>query len=188
MCPLYAYYDIPSGFFVDKYQMKQLSEYHIGNLERLVALDGETNLEAPIWQIYGWGSDMLIQLHDSESGEFEIPLHLRYAEPSNTSGYATYQLAWPAVFRACGSQQELSDNPFDTSHSGYEQYFPTNTKFHHILPHDGAKCVDQVEMPTILIGQAGIIQYVTLITVTLGFSWILWKISKTPGRTKKKTQ
>jgi len=204
-CALHAYLTLPSSLFVDKYQFNDALFLESNNLRSLRALSGETDLEAPDWVVDKWGSAALFELampgetaHAVESGVWDvsIPLHLRYLSPNTTStkseqgGGQRYTVLGttdeaeiavpnPVLFYACPAEEglKMSTNPFDRVNLGYDGLFGPKTMFYHV-PSGDRELVSEIEVPMLNVSEDGAryIEYVTGVTVLLGFVWVLWKL------------
>jgi len=171
--------------------------------------------------------------------EASIPLHLRYLEPSSSGGGAGagkkhVDVPPPVVFWACttpassSSTSEYKDdeearldltiNPFDRIHIGYDALFPEGTVFHHLQHRVGGveglgglagteglaglarteklvglaelaggkghqSSTTQIPVPVLDLTNP-VTQYVqvgTVVSVILGFVWVLWCLVKPIG-------
>ncbi|KAK5272328.1 protease B nonderepressible form [Exophiala xenobiotica] len=112
-----------------------------------------------------------------------IPLHLRYLEPQN-GGSSEVQIPWPIVFWACTAEEgtKFPVNPFDRTQLGYDALFGPRTMFYHLdpapRPESGGKLVERISVPVLDAETATsrTIEVVTLITIALGFLWVLLRL------------
>ncbi|ODQ63481.1 PIG-X-domain-containing protein [Nadsonia fulvescens var. elongata DSM 6958] len=127
-CSIFAKYTIPKSLFLDKYQLADLDRSTSAKdaTGKLVALWGESDLEAPVWNVEGWGSEALVQIFDPKEPnnpnplsftpntkskfEFVFPLHSRYEVPLMNITVHDEQIAWPLLFWAC---EKKNYNPAD---------------------------------------------------------------------------
>ena len=164
-------------------------------------MSGETDLEAPDWVTERWGSNLLLRIAtpqdwdskhsedqlSSDPWEIKIPLHLRYLHP-HPSGHRNTSVPWPVVFWACKTQsdEELGLNPFDRVRLGWDGLFGPRTFFYHLHPtQDGLESgqayplVETIKVPVLTtdygLGGENIV-LCTLVFITAGLLWILWKL------------
>jgi len=194
-CALHTYLTLPSSIFGDKYQLSTTDPLFLQshNLAALRAIFGETDLEAPDWAVYHWGSNWLLELavpEDPEqvTGEWNvtIPLHLRYLPPSE-SGYRTIQVPWPVVFWACTAEggTNMGTNPFDRVNLGWEGLFGPRTMFYQVHPGEDdahARLIEKINVPVLQLDEeqglfrSKTIELGTVAVIVLGFVWVLWKL------------
>ncbi|EWC45055.1 hypothetical protein DRE_06194 [Drechslerella stenobrocha 248] len=189
-CTLNAYFTVPQPFFVDPYQLedaKLMKSYGISNVR---VVEGETDLEAPVWAVTKWGAVVVAELDtqdyfenrvkDRLPMEFTLPLHLRYlpSHPEKTNQTAT--LPWPTVFWACRAESgdKMATNPFDRKMLGYEEYFPEQTYFYHITPKlfNRTLSTSSLEVPILNSRYSQAIEWGTIGVVVIGFAWVLAKV------------
>ncbi|KAL6713062.1 protease B nonderepressible form [Lecanora helva] len=198
-CALHAYITIPSFLFVDQYQLSSPNLLASKNLHSIRSLSGETDLEAPNWAVSRWGSTLLLQLAPPSTGESssqediwhaDIPLHLRYLQPSDTpknhsgkpessGGYKSLSVPWPNVFWACPTDEgtKMNTNPFDRVNLGYDGLFGPRTMFYHLRPAVyGKHLIETLTAPTLDPSSLGWIEIGTVVSVVIGFLWVLWKL------------
>ncbi|KAI9762345.1 MAG: hypothetical protein M4579_000495 [Chaenotheca gracillima] len=193
-CALHAYLTIPSFLFLDKYQLSDPLFLESKNLKAVRSLYGETDLEAPDWVIDKWGSVLLAEiapLAQSPSKEFnvEIPLHLRYLEPNNNSSTLDeVRVPWPVLFWACDAEDglKMATNPFDRVKLGYDGLFGPKTMFYHLNPSPtNGSLIQTLQVPVLNRNQATWVESGTIVTVLVGFLWVvfkLWAASRTAPR------
>ncbi|KAF2719853.1 PIG-X-domain-containing protein [Polychaeton citri CBS 116435] len=191
-CALHAYLTIPSSLFLDRYQLADPLFLDSQNLHSLRSISGEQDLEAPDWITDRWGSAALLELKIPSNEQLDapweatVPLHLRYLPPTNSTtsaGYRDIQTSWPAVFWACEAEEglKMSVNPFDRTNLGYDGLFGPKTMFYHLqAPHrqyqHSRRLTAQLTVPTMDVANVAYVSIGTLVAVTMGFSWILWKL------------
>lgn len=212
-CGLHAHLTLPSTIFADKYQLSTTDPLFLAS-HRLVALRavaGETDLEAPDWAVDHWGSSWLLELdtsqdqdQDTSSGfNVTVPLHLRYLHPSSV-GYRTAEVPWPVVFWACevdGTKNSLAGNPFDRVRLGWDGLFEGDTLFYQVHPHprshshlendgSGSRLVETIDVPVLDTGlvSSRTVEMGTVVVITLGFAWVLWKLGMSFLRQTKKKE
>jgi PIG-X / PBN1 len=108
-CRLRSLYTLSKEVFVDKYQLSQLAQFHSGGIADVRGVWGEMDLEDPTYKTEGWGSVVLLDVAiPQEEGELvlELPVHLRYLEPSNVGAYEALTLLPPRVFWSCQNSDE----------------------------------------------------------------------------------
>lgn len=193
-CALHTYLTLPSTVFGDKYQLATTDPLFLDShhLKALRAVAGETDLEAPDWFVPRWGSNWLLELAtpdetDQSQGDWNatIPLHLRYLRPSE-SGYRTASVPWPIVFWACTTEEgtKMGTNPFDRVNLGWDGLFGPRTMFYQLNPSPKAeshRLVEDLEVPVLQLKEDGFLQgrtieLGTLVVITLGLLWVLWKL------------
>ena len=199
-CALHAYLTIPSFLFVDQYQLASPNYLASNNLHSIRSLSGETDLEAPDWAITKWGSALLMQLapptleKSSKSHDLwhaDIPMHLRYLQPSSisgndrnfvserSSGRRVLSVPWPNIFWACPTDEgtKMNTNPFDRVHLGYDGLFGPRTMFYHLQSASpGKPLVEELNVPTIDTTRIQWVELGTLLSMILGFLWVSWKL------------
>ena len=200
-----TYLTLPRDVFPDRYQFTDPLFLASKNLSRLLYISDEIDLEAPVYAVESWGSNMLLELATpalaspiSVSGEeawtAQIPLHLRYLPPSyNTSGLSTVEIPEPVVFWTCPSSDpefNFGDNPFDRRFLGYDALFPEDTMFYHLDPgvdrktaefvgrEDLGRLVKEIRMPVLDLDQAWFVEWGTAGMVLIGFAWVVWCLSR----------
>jgi len=141
-----------------------------------------------------WGSTMLLEIQTPDESDpaaagpwdVTIPLHLRYLEPS-PGGSTEVQVPWPVVFWACTADDgtKFPVNPFDRTQLGYDGLFGPRTMFYHLdpAPRGGraGRLTERIAVPVLgtEAASARTIETLTVLTIGLGFLWVLWKL-KTP--------
>ncbi|KEF60545.1 uncharacterized protein A1O9_02106 [Exophiala aquamarina CBS 119918] len=195
-CALQTYLTLPSHIFADKYAFLSndplfQKSHRLGQLHMIA---GETDLEAPDYVVEKWGSTLLLDIqapdqasldsgNSNSSWDVTIPLHLRYLVPQ-AGGLTEASLPWPIVFWACTAEEgtRFSVNPFDRTQLGFEGLFGPRTMFYHLDPfstNSTARLVEKIEIPVLNTETASskTIEGVTILTIVLGFLWVLWKLS-----------
>lgn len=192
---MHAYPVLPSSLFIDKYQMSSANFLASNNLRALRALDGETDLEAPVWAVEKWGSAVLLELapptitNADEGWSATVPLHLRYQRAPashDAAGNATAKdstvaisIPWPVVFWACPAEEgtKMSTNPFDRANLGYDGLFGPRTMFYHVSPAaDTGSLVESIAVPILDPQYGAWIEQGTVGTIVLGFLWVCWAL------------
>ncbi|ODQ56512.1 PIG-X-domain-containing protein [Saitoella complicata NRRL Y-17804] len=172
-CTLNALYTLPSSVFLDKYQLADRTAFRSGGISSL-RMWGETDLEAPVWAVDGWGSIAAVEVdwrgqEGKEDVTVELPLHMRYAVPDDEQGVEIQQ---PVVYWACenAAQSPLEENPFDTPRTLYTHLHPGDTTFHFLTPtlENGMR----IEVPTAKTGDVAMAQWGTMGAITLGMAWV----------------
>lgn len=204
-CALQAYLTLPSHIFADKYAFLSndplfQNSHHVGQLHSVA---GETDLEAPDYVVKKWGSTLLLgiqtpdQTHLANDNENKtslppsksvsswgvtIPLHLRYLGPQ-PGGLTEIALPWPIVFWACTAEDgtKFPVNPFDRTQLGFEGLFGPRTMFYHLDPAPNnatGKLVERINIPVLDTDTASskTVEGITVVTILLGFLWVLWKL------------
>lgn len=195
-CSLHTYLSLPSAIFADKYQLSTADPlfFHSNNLLALNSITGETDLEAPVWTLNRWGSNVLVELPQTlltptfGSLNATIPLHLRYQSPSPT-GHKTIQVPWPVVFWACtpdrGPKKAIS--PFDRTSLEYDSFFRRSTRFYMLNPdpQSGHSLVETVQVPVLAkdlspgsgyFTRQSVSEALIIATVLVGFFFVLYKL------------
>lgn len=183
-CGLYTYLSLPKTIFPDRYQLDDALFLASKNLSALVQQWGTVDLEAPAYRTKPWGSNLLLKLATPPSGQewtAEIPLHLRYLEPSEATK-AEVEIPYPVVFWACETDDDdlnFKHNPFDRTNVGYDGAFSSKTAFWHLNPQPevGSRLVNSITVPVLDAGGAKWIELVTSAVIAVGFGWVLWKLT-----------
>ncbi|KPM36250.1 Protein PBN1 [Neonectria ditissima] len=181
-CSPFAYLTLPKSIFADRYQLADELLLASKNLTAARYTSLPVDLEAPAYTTESWGSRVLVELappslEQDEPWTAEIPLHLRYLEPSST-GEVEIEVPYPAVFWACASGVDDLSNPFDRVHLGYDELFERQTIFWHVTPQPaiGKRLVSPITVPVLNEQGADWIGVGTAAVVSLGFAWVLWKL------------
>ncbi|KAF3925551.1 hypothetical protein ABW21_db0201941 [Orbilia brochopaga] len=189
-CTLNAYFTVPQPFFVDPYQLEDTSLMKSYGISGIVAVEGETDLEAPAYEMKRWGATVVVEIDTQDyfdnrvkkrlPMEFTLPLHLRYLEPDSSKSNRTATLPWPTVFWACHAESwsKMSTSPFDRKMLGYEEYFPEQTYFYHLTPQliNKTLAASGLEVPILVARDAYVIEQATIGVIAVGFLWVLVKI------------
>lgn len=188
-CKCYAKYTIPRDLFLDKYQLRSPSFLN-RNTVSLVDIWGETDLENPVWLTNGWGSEAIFEVqlpkYNSEINHFqvEVPMHLRYKEPSNNDTYADSLVPWPVVFWACKDYE--NDPSPDIKYTNYESLFPQDTIFYYAVPEENSSLELVVTTPIAPAQAYSHIQWLTVIVVLSGVVYLVCRILGASKRLSKK--
>lgn len=181
-CKPYVYLTLPKSIFADRYQLADALFLASKNLSASPYTSLPVDLEAPAYTTKAWGSSVLLELlkpKENTDWTAEVPLHLRYLEPSET-GKRLVELPYPAVFWACKAAQDVdfSTSPFDRSHLGYDGLFEPHTVFWHVNPQpvSGSRLTSSLTVPVLQQGFESYIAAGTSAVIVLGFSWVLWKL------------
>ncbi len=200
-CKLHTYLTLPRHIFADRYQLGDALFLASKNLAALRHMTQPVDLEAPDYAVHVWGSAALIELAPPAAGQAqkgqapaawtaEVPLHLRYLLPAE-GGYRSVDVPYPVVFWACEADADVqfSTNPFDRVHVGYDSLFPDNTEFWHLKPDPrrasstpadtataSSRLTLPIRVPVLDSDKSQWVSLGTLITILLGFSWVLWKL------------
>ncbi|KIX09917.1 uncharacterized protein Z518_00998 [Rhinocladiella mackenziei CBS 650.93] len=197
VCALQTYLTLPSHIFADQYAFLSndplfQKSHHVGPLRSIA---GETDLEAPDYVVDKWGSTMLLEIRSpNNSREAEltaaagpwdvtIPLHLRYLKPQ-AGGISDVDMPWPIVFWACTAEEgtRFPVNPFDRTQLGFDGLFGPRTVFYHLDPvpkgPPTSKLVERIAVPVLdtQVSTPQTIEWVTVLTIALGFCWVLLKL------------
>ncbi|PWW74079.1 hypothetical protein C7212DRAFT_359334 [Tuber magnatum] len=145
-CTLNAYFTLPVALSIDKYQLLLENQQPLDSLsiERIGAISGETDLEAPACTQEKWGSRVLIEV-DTKPGENRIELD---------------------VFWACRSEQwkKIVVNPFDRLHLGSDALFPEQVRHYYLspAPHSGDGAWTSIDVPVLGLKNAKVIEIGTI--------------------------
>jgi hypothetical protein len=154
------------------------------NLTALRYASLPVDLEAPAYTTETWGSSILLELAPPSTVQewaVEVPLHLRYLEPSPTGERHT-EVAYPVVFWACPAEEgtNFANNPFDKVGLGYDNLFDEETVYWHVTPQpagDGdGRLVSSITVPVVSEVAASWVGVGTAAIVGLGFFWVLWQL------------
>ncbi|BFZ59108.1 protease B nonderepressible form [Saitoella coloradoensis] len=172
-CTLNALYTLPSPVFLDKYQLADRAAFKSGGVSSS-RVWGETDLEAPVWAVDGWGSMAAVEVdwrgqEVKDDITVELPLHMRYAVPDDERQVEIQQ---PVVYWACENipQSPLEENPFDTPQTLYTHLHPGDTTFHFLTP--TLEHAMRIEVPTARTGDLAMARWGTMGAITLGMVWV----------------
>ncbi|KKF92162.1 Protein pbn-1 [Ceratocystis platani] len=209
-CTPHVYLTLPRSIFVDRYQLADQLFAQSKNISALRYSSSPVDLEKPEYATPTWGSAVLLDLvppaavnADGSTANapwtVEIPLHLRYLEPSNT-GYTDLAIPYPAVFWACGAvpasdSDKLGNNPFDRANVGYDSLFEQGTVFWHVTPEPAtqrasasaaaAQLTSRVSVPVLNARASGWVELGTAAAVIAGFVWVVWCLSAGASMARK---
>lgn len=184
-CTLNAYFTLPPSLFVDKYHLSPTNPHLLRslNIRRLRDVTGNTDLEAPAYNVQEWGGRVLVEIdtdNDISKGiEVGLPLHLRYLRPAVNASSTEVRFAWPSVFWACKSDKwrKMSSSPFDRVALGWEDLFPEQVMYYHLspVPEPGVDngTWGRIEAPVLDRGNEGVIKTWTVAAVGIGFVWVV---------------
>ena len=108
-CALHLLFDLDPHVYADQYELAQRPDY-------TSSLWGDTDLERPVSAVHSNGSVLLITAHEhiiprgqTTSPTFDVPLHVRYGKPSETSetAFRRVTIKRPVGFFACVNDSEL---------------------------------------------------------------------------------
>lgn len=177
-CQLYAHFTIPREIFPDRYQFEDELFMASKNLSSVVYISKPVDLEAPQYLTASWGSHMIIELAPPNPADqawtAEVPLHLRYLEPSE-SGYNTTELPTPVLFWGCVAEDMDKKNPFARTELQREQLLPQKNVFFQLQPEEGLDNYLPIEVPVLSTKYAREVEVGTAVVIALGFGWVLWK-------------
>ncbi|EEB08639.1 pig-X [Schizosaccharomyces japonicus yFS275] len=174
-CQMQVLAAIPSTLFVDKYQLTSLAEKDIKNVHELVELVGETDLEAPSYNVPGWGSVLLLDVNaplNMDEFDIEIPLHTRYQLPQEDGMFHVASMQSPTVFWSCGEHvdsveqllsREKLEEPAGTFVLDYVE-----SSLNVLIPTADAKKETEVSILTNAVVSAG---FIYLVVVLLRQLW-----------------
>ena len=191
-CRPYAYLTLPKTIFADRYQLDDELFMASKNLTASRYTTLPVDLEAPAYTTATWGSSVLLEMaappsKAQQDWTAEVPLHLRYLEPSST-GERTIEVPYPAVFWACQAHQtvDFTNNPFDRQKLGYDALFdPSTTVFWHVRPSPadgGDRLMNRISVPVLRDEAASWVGLGTAGVIAVGFAWVLWKIGTSLAR------
>lgn len=204
-CGLHAYWTLPSGLFIDRYQFSDPLFLASHRLLKLHSISGEQDLEAPDWVIKRWGSAALLELKSpsnlsqstiardgipEEVPEWTVtvPMHLRYltngGDGTQGGSHTTLQVPWPVLFWACEAEEglKMATNPFDRVNLGYDGLFGPKTMFYHIPPSSNVNAtVAEIQVPILNSSEANWVPVGTLLAVAAGFAWVCWSLLRSTG-------
>lgn len=192
-CSLFAKYTFDKSLFLDKYQLAELSKPTPSRppVGYLYNLWGESDLEAPVWAVDGYGSEALVQIYTKNRPstevpgkfQFELPAHSRYEVPQLNITSVQETQPWPAVFWACQpTKEELESHPSPGSVEavtlGYEQIFPKSTVFHFLqpLPSDDQKLISHFDIPVAPVSAYETVQNITFLVIFGSFLYLIYEL------------
>lgn len=71
----------------------------------------------------------------------------------------------------------MNTNPFDRVNLGYDGLFAPRTMFYHLQAVSGGKpLVEELKAPVMDLTRMVWIEFGTVITISLGFMWVLWRL------------
>jgi hypothetical protein len=191
-CTLHSLYTLSKEVFVDKYQLAQLAQFHSGGIADVRGVWGATDLEDPTYKTDGWGSVVLLDLAVPAAEEelvLELPVHLRYLEPSLEGGYEALTLLPPQLFWTCQNSVEgtapddglvanldFSVSPFGPpSSSLLHTLFPNTAVFYHLPHHSVSEGALTMNVPVGNVLQVDFIQGLTALGILGGFTYLFVK-------------
>lgn len=177
-CKLYSKYTIPKSLFLDQYQLADLERSNAATSAtgKLIGVWGETNLEAPVWSVDGWGSEAVVQIftHDRTAFDFELPMHSRYEVPLENTTQVERDLPWPVVFWACQDDEKDEKAYPEIEGLGYGSLFPDDTLFYHLNPQTQLLS-SSYHIPVAPSEKYNIVHSVTVAVILGGVLWIVMK-------------
>ncbi|RDW78401.1 hypothetical protein BP5796_06253 [Coleophoma crateriformis] len=182
-CSLHAHLTLPRAIFPDKYQFSDPLFLASKNLTALHHVTTPVDLEAPAYAMSIWGSNLLLELAPPKSPSSsvwtaQIPLHLRYLQPTNgTAGLSKLEVPYPVLFWACVADEgsKFPINPFDRVNVGYDGLFGPKTMFYHLSPDPAVpRLTNTIEVPVLDLDKSGYIEIGTAVVVLAGFTWVMW--------------
>ena len=188
-CKPYAYFTLPKHIFADRYQLADELFLASKNLSSAPYTSLPVDLEAPAYATKVWGSRVMLELAPPETGAdptawtAEVPLHLRYLEPS-PSGTREANVPYPALFWACAPELEadagFSTSPFDRASLGYDSLFEPGTTFWHLNPRpvEDDRIVSRITVPVLHEEAGKWVGFGTSLAIVLGLAWVLWKLQR----------
>lgn len=203
-CSLFAKYSFDRSLFLDKYQLQDLAEATPNRppIGSLYGVWGETDLEAPIWEAKGWGSEALVQLYTGPITsklqlDFELPTHSRYGIPQRNSSLVHEYQPWPVVFWACkpiADDQDLEakiPSAIETRITGYEDIFPEKTVFYYLEPtipeHLASPSLySEFDIPVAPFSAYPTVQMVSVVVIFASFFYLLYEVFRNFARYNKK--
>lgn len=164
-CQHFIEYRLPRSFFFDRFELQ-------GIFGDKIQLFGEQDLEAPEWQVDGWGSMLVLEI-DTEAGQrlIEVPFHARYWKPRVGGQPGKTQLVSPQLFTACHQEDAaFSDNPWESFTS--KQKIIGESKRFRFIPNVGET---QFEVTSALAdGQpAELVMWITILCILCGFAVVM---------------
>jgi hypothetical protein len=184
-CKPYAYFTLPKHIFADRYQLADELFLASKNLSSAPYTSLPVDLEAPAYATKVWGSSVLLELAPPETSAdrtawtAEVPLHLRYLEPS-PSGKREANVPYPALFWACapGVDVDFSTSPFDRASLGYDSLFEPGTTFWHLNPRpvEDDRIVSRIAVPVLHEEAGKWVGFGTSLAIVFGLAWVLWKL------------
>jgi PIG-X / PBN1 len=192
-CTLHGLYTLSKEVFVDKYQLAQLAQFQSGGIADVRGVWGETDLENPTYKTEGWGSVVLLDVavpvaDEAEELVLELPVHLRYLEPSTEGGYEALTLLPPQLFWTCQNSVEgiqhdrmVADLDFSVSPFGppssslLHTLFPSTAVFYHLPHHPVSEGALTMNVPVGNVAQVGFVQGLTALGILGGFTYLFVK-------------
>lgn len=199
-CKLFAKYNIPRSLFLDKYQLQDLERETPSTPAsgKLIGVWGETDLEAPVWEVHSWGSEAVVQIYPPDtSGQdfnFTLPMHSRYEVPQEGDTKVDHAMPLPFVFWACANIQDPLAGEYPAV--AYESLFPPNTVFYRIpgspyseTPSSEPESVaSPYSIPVAPVQSFGFVQLATVVAVLGGFLYLVMVLLTKPKQPKEKKQ
>uniref|UniRef100_A0A060TBR2 Protein PBN1 n=1 Tax=Blastobotrys adeninivorans TaxID=409370 RepID=A0A060TBR2_BLAAD len=194
-CKLFAKYNIPRSLFLDKYQLQDLEREtpSAPASGKLIGVWGESDLEAPVWEVQGWGSEAVVQIYppDATGQEFNftLPMHSRYEVPQEGDTKVDHEMPLPFVFWACANIQDPLAGEYPAV--AYESLFPPNTVFYRVpgSPYsEPESVVSPYSIPVAPVQSFGVVQLATVVAVLGGFLYLVLVLLTKPKQPKEKKQ
>ena len=77
----------------------------------------------------------------------------------------------------------MNTNPFDRTNLGYDGLFGPRTMFYHVqAASDGKPLVEELRAPVMDLTHRVYIEPVTVLTISMGFLWVVWRLMKVVSR------
>ncbi|KAF1801216.1 PIG-X [Mucor lusitanicus] len=173
-CQLDIVYVLPPSVFVDPYQLNDLQE-NLG----IATVFGEHDLELPLEKIKETRGSIVFlrQSHIRPTWQIELPLHLRYQQPSIHTDHQPITIESPYAGWTCGG--DINDSP--------QPWPPLAHQYSLLPPHpssDSASFIKlsnepatlQLTVPIGKVQDASIVTYGTFGAVVLCTCWIIYSV------------
>ncbi|KAL7326440.1 hypothetical protein PS15p_208784 [Mucor circinelloides] len=169
-CQLDIVYVLPPSVFVDPYQLKDLQET-LGK----ATVFGEHDLELPLEKIKETRGSVIFlrQSHIRPKWQFELPLHLRYQQPSIHTDHQSIIIDSPYAGWTCGDNNNQPWPPLSHQYSLLPSN-PSDSASFTRLSNEPATL--QLTVPIGKVQDASIVTYGTFGTVVLCTCWIIYSV------------
>ncbi|KAI8638969.1 PIG-X [Parasitella parasitica] len=169
LCQLDIIYVLPPSVFVDPYQLKDLQET-IGK----ATLFGEHDLELPLEKIKETRGSIVFlrQTRIQPKWQLELPLHLRYQQPSIHTDHQTIHIESPYAGWTCGNESQ-SWPPLSDEYSLLPSIQANSASF---IKLSGEPATLNLTVPIGKVQDASVVTFGTFGAVVLCACWIIYSV------------
>ncbi|CEP09814.1 hypothetical protein [Parasitella parasitica] len=168
-CQLDIIYVLPPSVFVDPYQLRDLEE-SIGK----ATVFGEHDLELPLEKIKETRGSIVFlrQSHIQTKWELELPVHLRYQQPSIHTDHQPITIQSPYASWTCGDE----DQPWPPLFNEYSLLPSIQETSAEFIKLPGEPATLNLAVPIGKVQDASTVAYGTFGTVIFCTFWIIYSV------------